>query len=324
MKYISKAAVFIIMAVLVFCFSGCTNADSLKNSDKIKIICTTFSEYDWTRQIVGESDRIEIKYLLDNGVDLHNYQPTMADIIEISDCDMFVYVGGASDEWVENVLSDAENKDMKVIDLIDVLGDFVREEEIKDGMQPEDEEENEDEPEYDEHIWLSVRNAEICCEALCDAVCELDPNSAEKYRKSLESYIYELDRLDYDIASVTENAPTKTLLFGDRYPFRYFTDDYNLDYYAAFVGCSSETEASFRTIIGLSEKLDALNLDTVFIIENSSDRLAKAVIENSSDRNRKVMTLNSIQSVTAEKVKKGVTYISIMRDNLDTLTEALY
>ena len=325
---LSKIMALAAAAVMSFSMISCDQGELSSKPDKIEIICTTFSEYDWAREIVGGSEKVEITYLLDNGVDLHNYQPSAGDIMRISDCDMFVYVGGESDKWVNDALAESRNKDMQVVKLLDVLGDFAKEEEIKEGMEAEEEdeegEEGEDEgPEYDEHVWLSLRNAEICCDAICESLCKLDSEGADTYKSNLEAYNAKLDQLDAEYVDMAENAKVKTVVFGDRFPFRYLVDDYGIDYYAAFVGCSAETEASFETIVNLANKMDELNLDTIFTIENSDASIAKSVIENSKNKDRGIETLDSIQSVTEDMVSGGVTYISIMQKNLDTLRKVL-
>lgn len=325
-KISAKFAAAVTAAVLSCSFTGCSQGRLSSAPEKIDVICTTFSEYDWTSQIVGDSKNAEITYLLGTGVDLHNYQPSAEDIMKISDCDMFVYVGGESDKWVDDALSEARNKDMQVVKLLDSIGDFAKEEEIKEGMEAEKEEEEEGEeegPEYDEHVWLSLRNAEICCDDICNALCKLDSSGAEGYKANLAAYNAELDALDSEYTDMANNAKVKTIVFGDRFPFRYLVDDYGIDYYAAFVGCSAETEASFETIVGLSNKIDELGIDTVFTIENSDPSIAQAVIDNSQNKDRSIETLNSIQSVTADTVSSGVTYISIMRQNLETLRKVL-
>ena len=322
---LSKIMALAAAAVMSFSMISCDQGELSSKPDKIEIICTTFSEYDWAREIVGGSEKVEITYLLDNGVDLHNYQPSAGDIMKISDCDMFVYVGGESDKWVNDALAESRNKDMQVVKLLDVLGDFAKEEEIKEGMEAEEEdEEGEDEgPEYDEHVWLSLRNAEICCDAICESLCKLDSEGADTYKSNLEAYNAKLDQLDAEYVDMAENAKVKTVVFGDRFPFRYLVDDYGIDYFAAFVGCSAETEASFETIVNLANKMDELNLDTIFTIENSDASIAKSVIENSKNKDRGIETLDSIQSVTEDMVSGGVTYISIMQKNLDTLRKVL-
>ncbi|HOC34509.1 MAG TPA: metal ABC transporter substrate-binding protein [Ruminococcus flavefaciens] len=325
-KISAKFTAAVTAAVLSCSFTGCSQGRLSSAPEKIDVICTTFSEYDWTRQIVGDSKNVEITYLLGTGVDLHNYQPSAEDIMKISDCDMFVYVGGESDKWVDDALSEARNKDMQVVKLLDSIGDFAKEEEIKEGMEAEEEEEEEGEeegPEYDEHVWLSLRNAEICCDDICNALCKLDSSGAEGYKANLAAYNAELDALDSEYTDMANNAKVKTIVFGDRFPFRYLVDDYGIDYYAAFVGCSAETEASFETIVGLANKIDELGIDTVFTIENSDSSIAQAVIDNSQNKDRSIETLNSIQSVTADTVSSGVTYISIMRQNLETLRKVL-
>lgn len=324
-KISAKFAAAVTAAVLSCSFTGCSQGRLSSAPEKIDVICTTFSEYDWTRQIVGDSKNVEITYLLGNGVDLHNYQPSAEDIMKISDCDMFVYVGGESDKWVDDALREARNKDMQVVKLLESIGDFAKEEEIKEGMEAEEEEEEGEEegPEYDEHVWLSLRNAEICCDDICNALCKLDSAGAEGYNANLAAYNAELDALDSEYTDMADNAKVKTIVFGDRFPFRYLVDDYGIDYYAAFVGCSAETEASFETIVGLANKIDELGIDTVFTIENSDPSIAQAVIDNSENKDRSIETLNSIQSVTADTVSSGVTYISIMRQNLETLRKVL-
>ncbi len=326
MKLFRKLTALSAALFTAFSAFSCENKDTEKKSDKINIICTTFSEYDWTREITQNSNNVKVTYLLDNGVDLHNYQPSAEDIMKISNCDMFVYVGGESDKWVNDTLKESVNKNMKVVKLLDVLGSSAKEEEIKEGMEAESEEEDEGEDggiEYDEHVWLSLKNAEICCDAICDAVCELEPDDADGFIAANNNYIAKLDDLDSKYTQMADEASVKTVLFGDRFPFRYLVDDYGIDYYAAFIGCSAETEASFETIVNLAKKLDDLGLDTIFTIENSDDSLAKAIIDNSSDKKRSIESLNSIQSVTAEMVDSGVTYISIMEENLETLRRVL-
>lgn len=314
-----------ISAVLAALIStGCADGSTAKKDGKLSVVCTTFSEYDWTRNIVGDTDSANVTYLLGSGIDLHNYQPTAQDMLTISDCDLLMYVGGESESWVTDTLRDARNKDMKVLRLFDVLGQSVKEEELKEGMEPEEEEEDEEEaPEYDEHIWLSVKNAEVICGAICDSLCEKDPDNAEKYRANLEAYESELKTLDTGFAEMAAAAKTKTVLFGDRFPFRYLVDDYGIDYYAAFVGCSAETAASFETIAKLSEKVNELDLDTVFIIENSDDSIAKSIISNSGKKDISIEKLNSLQSVTMNDINDGADYISLMNENLETLKRVL-
>ncbi len=314
-----------------FLFTGCSAgqiASAEKQEDnKINIVCTLFPEYDWTREILGsQTENINLTYLLESGLELHTYQPSAKDMLTISDCDVFIYTGGESESWVDDALKTVSNPDMKVIRLMDVLGDSAKEEEVKEGMETEAEEEEEDsdEPEYDEHIWLSVRNAELLCSAVCDTLCEAVPEQKENYQANLNAYLEKLDSLDKEFQTMADTASVRTLVFGDRFPFRYFTDDYQLDYYAAFVGCSAETKASFETVAFLSKKLDELQLDTVFVIENADTSIAESIISNTEQKNQKIVTLNSMQSVNAEAIGNGASYLTIMQENLDTLKEALH
>ncbi|MBR6294382.1 MAG: zinc ABC transporter substrate-binding protein [Lachnospiraceae bacterium] len=376
MLNVKKAlAVIMILVFIAGCLSGCSGSSSSQtDSDKLQIITTIFPEYDWVRNVIGDcTDRAEVTLLLDNGTDLHSYQPTAKDILKISTCDLFIYVGGESDEWVEDALKNATNKEMTVINLLETLGDNVKEEEVVEGMQggpqgtgdvdhhdeaddnehhdeggpqppsPSDHSEEDDndtvhhheadddhehhhhegEIEYDEHVWLSLRNASLLTNAIADTLGELDPSNAEAYKKNADAYAAKLADLDNDYKAVTEAAPVKTLLFGDRFPFRYLVDDYGLKYYAAFVGCSAETEASFETITFLAGKVDELSLHCVMTIERSDNKIAETIIKSSTSKDQKILTLDSLQSVTSKEVESGTTYLGVMESNLSVLKEAL-
>ena len=312
--------------------------------EPFSVVCTIFPAYDWTREILGShADEAKVTYLLDNGVDLHSYQPTMDDMMKISDCDLFIYVGGESDEWVEDALEDAQNRDMRVISLLDVLGDSAKVEELKEGMQEDDHDEDDhdhdddhdedehdhddhehdhDEEEYDEHVWLSLRNARIFCAEIERNMEAIDPANAADYRANLDSYTARLDELDSSFKAVVDGSSARTLIFGDRFPFRYFVDDYGLDYYAAFIGCSAETEASFETVTFLADKVKELDCKTIFILESSDSGIADTII-STSGRSVEIAELNSLQSVSREDIAGGATYISLMQGNCDVLAGAL-
>ena len=311
------------LSLLLGLLSGCGSTPAA-NADQLSVVTTIFPEYDWVRQILGDkADGVDLTMLLDNGVDLHSYQPTADDMVKISTCDLFIYVGGESDEWVEDALAEAVNQDMVVIDLLDVLGDAVKEEEVVEGMQGEDDEGGEEETEYDEHVWLSLRNAAVLCEEIAAKLGRLDAANADAYAANAATYIEKLNALDRQYAAVVDAAPRKTLLFGDRFPFRYLTDDYGLDYYAAFVGCSAETEASFETVVFLANKVDELGLNTVLTIESSDGKLARTIIENTAAASARILQMDSMQSATARDVTSGATYLGAMENNLKVLKEAL-
>ena len=289
---------------------------------KISIVTTIFPEYDWVREILGDkADSAEITMLLDNGVDLHSYQPTADDLIKISDCDLFVYVGGESDEWVEDALKSAANRDRKVIHLLEVLGDSVKEEETVEGMQ--EEEEDHEEKEYDEHVWLSLKNAKTLVGAISAALQELDPDNKDTYAANADAYGQKLSALDAEYQKAVSAGTYKTLLFGDRFPFRYLVDDYGLSYYAAFAGCSAESEASFETVSFLAKKVDELKLPCVLTIEGKNHKIAETIVQNTAGKNQKILTMDSMQSTTSQDVANGTTYLSLMAKNLDVLKEAL-
>lgn len=297
-------------------------------ADKYSVVCTIFPEYDWVKEIIkGHEDKYELTLLLDNGVDLHSYQPTAEDISKIASCDLFIYVGGESDGWVEDALAEATNPDMQVINLLDVLGDQVKEEELVEGMQGEEEEEEAEEeeegPEYDEHVWLSLKNAQILADAISKHLQVLDVDNKDSLQANTDNYLKELQDLDEQYQKTIDASSKKTVLFGDRFPFRYLVDDYGLDYYAAFVGCSAETEASFETVIFLAGKLDELGLNTVFTIENADQKIAETIIQNSTEKNQSIMSLDSMQSTTTKDIAEGATYLSAMKSNLDVLSSAL-
>jgi len=324
------------LAMFAGLLAGCGSAPA-KENDKLSIVTTIFPEYDWVMNILGDNPgNAEVSMLLDNGVDLHSYQPTAKDIMTVSDCDLFIYVGGESDEWVEDVLAQATNKDMVVINLMDVLGDAVKEEEVKEGMQEdeheheheEDEEEEEEEHEheeveYDEHVWLSLKNAAVLTARIAEAIQKIDPDNAAAYKENAEAYIEKLNALDAEYEAAVAAAKTKTLLFGDRFPFRYLADDYGLDYYAAFVGCSAESEASFETILFLANKVDELGLRAILQIESANGKIAETIRDTTETKDQAILTLDSLQSTTSVDVQNGASYLSVMEQNLEVLKEAL-
>lgn len=501
-KYIS---ILLAAVMAVGCLAGCGQKNSNEQADntddgKLKVVTTIFPEYDWVKEIAGdEISNIDLTMLLDNGVDLHSYQPTSEDILKISDCDLFVYVGGESDSWVDDALKNATNKDMQVINLLDDLKDSIKTEESMPGMQAEEghnhgyahfedsdvqdrtlsdwdgdwqsvypylqdgvldevmekkaesgektaeeykeyyengyktdvsqitidaenntmcfvkngvaskatyeykgyqiydyesgsrgvryffeatsgdadapkyvqfsdhgiapgkaehfhiyagndgfdalseEMENwptyypadmsgkeiaedmleHEEKEYDEHVWLSLKNAQTLCKAIAEALETADPEHKDVYAANVDSYLEKLSSLDGQYQDAVANASQKTLLFGERFPFRYMVDDYGLKYYAAFAGCSAESEASFETISFLAKKVDELGLKNIMTIENSDQKIAKTIRDNTKDKNQEILSLDSMQSTTSEDVKNGTTYLSVMESNLDVLKKAM-
>ena len=327
----NKTIKTIIFAAAVALFS-CAFAASKKS-----IVCATYPEYDWVMNILGDkAASFSVTLLQNNGTDLHSYQASIKDIAKISVCDMLVFVGGESDEWVEKAVAEAKNKNMVVVNMMEALGDKVKEEEIVEGMQAEEEDEHEhadhdhdghhhhhDEVEYDEHVWLSLRNAAALVQTLAQKISELDSANAAVYKANADAYAKELLDLDAQCKKAVAAAAKKTILFGDRFPFRYLADDYNLKYYAAFVGCSAETEASFETVIFLAKKVDELGLNAVLTIEKSDQKIAKTIVSNTKKKSAEILEMDSLQSITQKDIKADRSYLSAMKKNLEVLKKAL-
>lgn len=310
---------FVLIVSMVIGLTAC-GAESKVNDEKINIVTTIYPGYDWVKEILGDQcENVEVTMLLENGVDLHSYQPAAKDIMKISTCDFFIYVGGESDSWVEDALEESKNKDMKVINFLEILDGQLKEEEIVEGMQGEEEEE----AEYDEHVWLSLKNAKVLVEKISETLSQIDSENADVYKKNTENYLEKIEVLNQKYKETVESSKNKTILFADRFPFRYLVDEYGVSYYAAFAGCSAETEASFETIVFLIKKIDELNLNTVLTIEGSDQKLAETIINNTKWKNQSIKTMDSMQGITSKDVENGVTYLSVMEENLEVLKQAL-
>lgn len=298
-----------------------TTAETAGAASTLRVVTTIFPVYDWVQTVAGaQTDHLQITRLLDGSTDLHSYQPSAADVAAIAGCDLFVYVGGASDAWVEEALAQSPNPRRRVINLMELLGSRVYTEETVEGMEPEADHDDHDhgEEETDEHIWTSLRNAAELSAGIADVLGELDPAHAADYTANAADYGAQLNELDARYAAAVEAAPGKTLLFADRFPFRYLVEDYGLSYYAAFPGCSAETEASFETVAFLAEKTAALDLPAVLTIEGSDGQIARTVAETAGG-DRPVLTMDALQGTVPE----GATYLSVMEDNLAVLRRAL-
>ena len=315
MKRFLALILAVIMAATIF--AGCSSAPA-KDEGKLNIVTTIFPEYDWVSNITSGAEDVNITLLLENGADLHSYQPTAEDIVKISSCDVFIYVGGESDKWVGDVLRDASNKNMLTLNLMDALGDLAKEEEAVEGMQGE-EAEADGETEFDEHIWLSLKNASVLTSYIAEKLGEKDAANKSAYDNNAKKYTAALNALDSRYAEAVKTAKHDTLIFADRFPFRYMTSDYNLKYYAAFSGCSAESEASFKTLVFLADKLKELQLYKLMILDGSDGKIARAVIDTAGVADVKILTLNSMQS----EIGENDSYLGIMENNLTVLQQAL-
>lgn len=313
-------AIIFSFTVIISMLCGC---GSNEKSKKLNIVTTIFPCYDWVREILGDRiNDVNLEFLIDNGVDLHSYQPTAKDIITISNCDLFVYVGGESDKWTGDVLNKTNNDHIVKLNLMNSGKKLNLYEETVEGMQ-DDKAETDDEKEYDEHVWLSIKNAQSYCKTICDNLCKLDKENSSVYIENTNNYCEKLLELDSRYEAVVNNSNTKTLLFADRFPFRYLTNDYGLSYYAAFSGCSAESEASFKTITFLSKKLNDLSLPAVVSLRDGNMKIAKTVIKTSNRTDVKNVTMNSMQSIIRKDVDNGETYLKIASENLEALKTAL-
>ena len=356
-KIYSLACAIFVAALFALVACGDTSKNNTTKESKLSVVTTIYPEFSWTKSILGNrADSVKLDLLMKNGVDLHSYKPTAHDVAKIASADMVIYVGGESDEWIKDALAASPKKGRIEINLMDVLGDRVKAEEIVEGMQAEEEhhdhnkviepaemthndehehhaehaEEHEhhhhhdEEVENDEHVWLSLKNAEIIVKKIAEELSKLDAAHAIIYKQNTDAYVAQIQALDAEYRETVEKAARKTVLFGDRFPFRYLVDDYSIKYYAAFVGCSAESEASFETIAFLAGKMDAESLPVIFTIENSNGKIAKAVlVASKKSQNAQILILNSMQSVTEKQIAEGIDYLSLMKSNLDVLKKAL-
>ncbi|MBO6076580.1 MAG: zinc ABC transporter substrate-binding protein [Fibrobacter sp.] len=324
------ASIFALLTLFIACNSDSEKKNSeqaASNGKKISVVATIYPQYAWLKEILGnQADSLDLTLLIKNGMDLHSYKPSAADIATIAKADMIVYVGGESDEWIEKALEATPNEKRVQVNLLAALGDRVKAEEIVEGMQAEEEHEHHEhaeEVENDEHVWLSLKNAEILVMALADAISKVDTAHAMEYHMNAGLYIAKISALDAQYRAAMDSATHKTVLFGDRFPFRYLVDDYGIKYYAAFVGCSAESEASFETVAFLANKMDSLKLPAIFTIDGGNGKIAQAVLAASKkSKTAEVLTLNSMQSIKTSQMD-STSYLDIMRENLEVIKKAL-
>ena len=299
-------------------FSACGNSG--ENAYKKKVVSTTFAAYDWTKNVVGNED-IDLIYLTKSGVDLHSFNPTTKDIAELSTADLVIYIGGPSDLWVEDAIKNKVNPNQQVICLMDILSDSIVEEEVVEGMTEEEEEE--EGLEYDEHVWMSLDNAVKVTKEIASRLSLIDGSAKAVFEGNCDAYVEKLTSIKASFAKETEAAGRDTIIVCDRFPFRYLFDEFGLKYYAAFPGCSAESEAGFDTVVFLSNKVDELEVNNVCVLENSPGQISKVVLDSASKKDVGVLTLNSLQSVSQADIDAGKSYISYMEDNLETISKLI-
>ncbi len=317
-KHLKKPILFLLIAALsLTVFHVAAGCSGQQTQARIRIITTVFAPYDFAREVCAGIEDVEIKMLLSPGEESHTYEPSPQDIVSLSDCDLFVYSGGENDTWVNTILNGLDNKNLRTVVMTE-CAELV-EEEFVEGMEHE-EEQGEEKPEYDVHVWTSLRNAQAIVAAISEALQAADPEYAEVYRANAEAYNMKLAALDAQFAEMIEHSARKTIVVADRFPLRYFADDYGLNYYAAFPGCAEESEASPQTVIFLHNKVIELGIPVVFTIEFSNQQIARTVIEGT---NAHIKTFYTCHNVTAEDFAKGTTYYQMMQSNYESLREAL-
>lgn len=317
----------IVSLLLCACFvmtflSGCADdGQTAKDTGKIQILTTDFAPYDFARNVAG--DAANVSMLLAPGEEAHSYEPTPRDMIQIQNCDIFVYTGGESDEWVTDILEDMDHSDMTIIKLMDCVE--LYEEESVEGMEAdshehEEEHDHEEEAEYDEHVWTAPANAIQITKILGETFAKADPQYQAVYKENSEAYVQQLTELDQAFWDVVNHAERKTLVFGDRFPLRYFVEEYGLSYYAAFPGCASDTEPSAKTVAFLIDKVKEEQIPVVLHIELSNQDMTNTICEDTGAKNRE---FHSCHNVSKEQFKEGLGYLDFMWENVEVLKEAL-
>lgn len=329
-----KRFFFLFSASSLLLLAGCGSSETPSSGDdsRIHAVTTIFPQYDFLRQIGGE--HLDVTMLLKPGAESHSFEPTPADMITVSESDLFVYVGGDSDAWVDTILESVDTSEKEIVTLMDCVETVAEEE--SEGMETHghahDHEAEEDEAdseaehaddshaEQDEHVWTSPRNAVLIVEKLCEALIRIDPEHAADYRENTQNYLKQLQALDGEFQETVDHAERRTIVLGERFPFRYLADAYGLDYYAAFPGCSSESEASAKTVAFLINKVKEEQIPVVFTIELSNDKMTDSICDATG---AKKLLLHSCHNVTAEDFEQGVTYLELMEHNVQVLKEAL-
>lgn len=315
-KYI-KGLVLAGLFLATLFLSACGQAGREISYNK-KIISTTFSAYDWACNVVGATEGYDLLYLTKSGVDLHSFNPTSRDITDIATADLVIYIGGPSDQWVKDAIKNKVNPKQQVICLMDFLKNQIVEEELVEGMTEKEEEE--EGIEYDEHVWMSLDNASLVTKEIASILASIDSPNASTFESNAVNYTDKLTSLKADFQGKMQERTKDTILVCDRFPFRYLFDEFDLKYYAAFPGCSAESEAGFDTVVFLSNKVDELNLSFVCVLENSPGQISKVVLDTAKKKDVEVLTLNSLQSISLKDIEVGASYISIMEDNLKTIS----
>ena len=324
----------IICIFLVLCFTfslfSCSASSDKQDNGKIKILCTLFSQYDWIRNIIADTDNIEVSLIITNGTDPHSYQPTASDIMNISNCDMLVYVGGDSDTWVKKAIERSKNQSINTVALTELDGitlhDISSASHSHEGHSHEGHShEGHSHSALDEHLYLSLENACTAVKRLATKICDLDPENSDIYLRNASEYALKLTNLSQSLKESVEQIPEhdRFILFADRFPFVYLLSDYGIHYSAAFEGCTTDVDADFDTVIRLIHEADEHNVNYIAVTESSDASLANTVISSTKTKDQKILTFNSMQAISKTQIENGVTYLSIMQENVNQVKIAL-
>jgi len=314
-----KISAFLIVLSLIFTTLGCSSQETHSSPQKeddgvLKIVATNFPPYDFARQIA--KDNAEITMILNAGGESHSYEPTLEDIAAIQNCDIFIYSGGDSDSWGEKILKSCDTSDITVIRMLDLVQPLYLHHENEDEVENHTHEGETP----DEHVWTSPKNAIKIVEAISQAAAKADKAHQNEYKNNASTYIAELQKLDGSFKEAVENSKRKSIIFADRFPFLYFSQEYGLEHFEALEGCTSDTEPTLSSINSLIQKVKSDNIPAVFYIEFSSGTIADKICDATGAEK---LLFHSCHSVSQEELKEGETYLSLMEGNLERLKKAL-
>lgn len=313
MKLKRKLLAVITAAATVFSLCACSSESGYSSSDsgKLKIISTVFPPYDLAKQIAG--DNAEISILLPPGSEIHNYEPSAKDMIAIRNCDIFLYIGGENEQWAEKLINSNDTKNVTAVKLIDYVPVLSEDEDEHDH---DHDHEHEHEHETDEHIWTSPKNAQLMLSAVYDAICKVDPSDKQTYTKNKDAYAKQLSDLDNAYRSAVDNAKNKTIVLADKFPFRYLAHEYGLEFSAAFAACSDESEPGVSTMIKLTKTIKENNIPGVYYLEFSSTKIADTLCDETGATK---LMLHSCHNVSKQDIENNVSYVDLMKQNLENL-----
>ena len=310
-----KKALIMFALILALCGCGAKPAEA----EGFTVMTTIFPPYDMAREIA--KDKALVKQLLPAGAESHTFEPSPQDIIAIQNSDLFIYTGGESDVWIEDILASMGEKAPETLKLTDCVQMLSAE--TVEGMENDHHHEHDEDchhEEYDEHVWTSPKNAIEISKAICEKMAQLDSSNSESYNANLKSYIAELEKLDGELSSVMENAKRNLIVVGDRFPFRYLTEHYNIEYFAAFPACGNQGDAAAATVAFLTDKVKENQIPAVLYIEFSNHKVADAIAESAGV---KTALLHSCHNVSKEELEGGASYITLMKNNIETLKMVL-